>query len=234
MGLFSKKKESQQPLDRPPLFNELVAPEAPPKSLYQSQPQQSQQRSALSSLSGSPSVLPDDLSLPSLDEEFKPLKPESFGLPPLGEEKFPESEYKHMADLVGSSGQYAGPLFPEFPEVPQTSADEHAAWSPVLHEQQRRELRGEPLTSFESFTSPLHGEQRTIVMEEDHYMNFQDYMQTRGWLDAIDHNADIGEDTVYRLNELDQEADKLYQKFVAQVEFIQRKIVTVDKVLFRG
>ena len=59
-------------------------------------------------------------------------------------------------------------------------------------------------------------------------MNFNDYMQARGWLDAIDHIADIGEDTVYRLNELDQEAEQSYQKFVAHLEMVQRKILTVD------
>lgn len=208
MGLFGKKKVPQQPLDRPPPLGDLVAPEPPPKS-----PQQTyQQRPLLGDIKDSP--FPEDFSLPSLEEEFKPLTAESFGLPTLGEEKFPDTAYT----------QKQSPLFPEIPPV----------------KQQMRETLSPPPLPQRKTTIPVqvparedveHGQ---FIVGRDHFMNLQDYTRTQTWLEHIDQNTDVGEDTVYRLNELDQEADKYYQRLITNLELIQRKILTIDRTLFKG
>lgn len=212
MGLFNRSLSSNQkqvkaPLDRPPPFEELIAPEPPKKAVMQMPAMPSMDSSGLAKL-------PDDLSLPSLDEEFKPLKkplkPESFGLPPLEDLHFPEPEFKPMGQTM------QGPLFPEIPKI------QHEAEFPQIL-----------LPTFKP-EPPAKAQPQKNIQGEPNFVNIQDYLQTRSWLKEINQNTDVGEDTVYRLNELDQEAEKHYARFGTNLEYIQRKLLTIERILFKG
>ncbi len=232
---FLKRNKSKEPNFGPENIDDLDVP-PPPPDLAGSIPGDNNEFPELPELPEMPGNGKDEF--PELEEslpELEPIKqkpvsefPKMEEFPELGPDAGIPKVEEYRKPMLSTQPK---PLFAQRPVEQKPRSDFPNA--PGMISQ-----KPEPeITPYQKFEKTAMSQQRDVLRHKETkgpvYIRVEKFREILGGMSTIRNNVKIAEQSITRLNEIDENRDKVFERWHDTMMDMQKKLIFVDKELFK-
>ena len=179
-------------------------------------------------------------SFPEFEEEPLPeLEPKLAGpeLKPSESEVFPELKPDVGIQDIGQNPMMSSKPRPLFgaQNLPEQKPAFQAPRTPEIISQRPKQPE---ITPYQKFESDAVRQERDVLSHKQTkgpvYIRVEKFRDILGGMSTIRNNVKIAEQSITRLNEIDENRDKVFDRWHNVMMDMQKKLIFVDKTLFKG